>query len=157
MTSRRVFVVRHGEIMPHDIEDPPLSIEGTEQINRLRGRISNLLGLLRPVVVSSPTRRCLETAHRLYPHPYLSFVCRQLEDWNPGEESFEQMIDNRAIPVYSFLKELPWPDIIIVTHGGLIQGIVRFETGCTVESVDCPRGTGYLFEDGCMTFLDGRI
>jgi len=122
MTSRRMFVVRHGEIVPHGIENPPLSIEGTEQINRLRGYLGGWIGVAKQIVVSSPAKRCLETAGLLCPRPYLSLICEQLEDWDPSKESFKQMIDSRTIPVYSFLKELPWPDVIIVTHGGLIQG-----------------------------------
>jgi len=154
--SKRIFVVRHGEIVPHDIENPPLSIGGIEQINRLRNYLSGWLGVAKQVVVSSPTRRCLETAGTLCPRPYLSLICEQLEDWDPSQESFEQMTLGRARPVYSFIKGLPWPDIIIVTHGGLIQGIVSLETGRSVKSIDCPRGTGYLFEGNQVHFLDGR-
>jgi broad specificity phosphatase PhoE len=136
-----MFVLRHGEI-DESKEDLPLSPLGIEQSHAWGEAM--LRKCIKPTIISSPAKRCLETAGFIQSlageNPIL--ICDELRDWEPEKESFEEMIE-RGIDAYLFILSHTMLNTII-THGGIIQGIIHYATFKPIEDIDCPRGSGWI-------------
>lgn len=117
----RVYLVRHGDVDDPANYDTPLLPSGIEQSHVLASRI----GSFRGDIYSSAFRRCAETAD------IIARDCGGLEvglrlklgEVGSYEYSLEEA-QRRAIKEFSSLSQKS-RDMIIVSHGGIIQAIAK--------------------------------
>ncbi|CAE7467949.1 TFC7 [Symbiodinium sp. CCMP2592] len=105
--SRRIFIVRHGERSdgpglpppPDDgFPDAPLTVAGLFQARCTAAALKTLIGPLSVAVVSSPARRCLQTARPIAEALQAAlYVEPGLADWSQT---------SRPVPVQATLPEL---------------------------------------------------
>jgi broad specificity phosphatase PhoE len=138
---RSTILIRHGEIV-ESMEDPPLSQVGREQIEEIVRQIGGIVPS--EIIVSSPSRRTRQSTEIISGGLDINhiFYYEMLRDYNAQEESFWDMVE-RSRAAFRLIKRLAPNGCIVVTHGGIIQGIVSEIFDVDPSTIDCPRGRGF--------------
>lgn len=161
--TRRLLLLRHGRTTAPPgaylgcASDPPLSDEGRAQA----GAAAAMLGDRPALVVSSPLRRALETAHLVAPRPavevderlreldfgpFTDLTWAQIaatmpeaaEAWRrdgtppPGGEPLADLWRRAAAAALDHLRRVPAGDVLLVCHGGVIRALLATARGLDI-------------------------
>ncbi len=135
--ATEVRLVRHGDCYDGltDDEDPGLSPQGRDQVERLAGRLRRLP---RAAVYASPLRRALETARAITPDVRVDdrLVEVRTEVRNGyviPVESTDDMVARMRAAVADIVAAHPGGRVIVIGHGVAILGylgdVLRIEFG----------------------------
>ncbi len=162
---RRLFLVRHGhaaQSSPGGPYDPPLSASGREQAGSLGERLGRLLDPARTTIVASPRRRTAETAAIVGERLGLPVATEERlaevgglaapvpvwvtdRPWRVPQFRWDEPdgpFRPRAMAgVRAALAVADSPNVVVVTHGGVINAFVAEVLGLRGEFFCYPRNT----------------
>jgi probable phosphoglycerate mutase len=165
----QVYLIRHGDYVELEdgryLDDPGLSSEGIEQVERLRDRLARTREIKADALIASTLRRARETAEILAPtlgQPVT--LDHDLEEWRsddgsltpdefnarwqaipeaqrnyvrvtPHSESWLEFAARVQVALNRITQEHEGQTIALVTHGGVIQAAFLYFFGIGAGTV----------------------